>query len=342
MRCVYALSSKYGYHGDVEKSTPMGIEYHVANNLDMTLGTPIMPSPVFLGNSDDALTILGAVPPPGTAVDHSMMGVNPSLDSLDDNANYPAQNSLDFFFGNPDDVSHPDATLEMSSAQLVPGTDVSGSNTPHLQRSLETVHGTLPSQQQAIALASAFFGAQHKLLPCIHEETFMSRLRLDVSLLSSSPLLWVLFALASSCNKSVQTQVLYEKWMQTANKILDGMADAPVSADCTSMLQASVWIVFEKYSRGHLTSAWTLLGRMSQLSSALGFNRIDSDRPSRQMLARLRECTDVEAEERRMSMWCLRLLDSIMGSINDYHFHLMISNSKSTSLFPKSSFSRLG
>jgi hypothetical protein len=187
----------------------------------------------------------------------------------------------------------------------------------------------LPSRERVLEMVNSFFSAQHQLLPSVHRESFMARLSSDMAGLSAAPFLWVILALYCSCNKSEAMQLQYRSWMQTAHSKLELMSTARVRSNTTSMLQASIWMVFDAYCRGDVTNAWLLLGRTAQLTSALGLHRIDSKRRTPRMEAELKSRSDIEVEERRKCMWCLALLDRVIVSVNglalsvdDRYFHI--------------------
>lgn len=88
-------------------------------------------------------------------------------------------------------------------------------------------------------------------------------------------------------------------------------------------------MVFDAYCRGDVTNAWLLLGRVTQLTIALGLDRIDSKHRAPRMESELKSLVDIEVEERRKCMWCLALLDRVIVSVNglatsldDRYFHI--------------------
>lgn len=187
----------------------------------------------------------------------------------------------------------------------------------------------MPSQERVLDMVNSFFSAQHQLLPSVHRESFMARLSNDMIGLSSGPLLWVIFALYCSCDKSESMQVQYRTWMQAAHSKLELMSTTHVQSNTTNMLQASIWMIFDAYCRGDITNAWLLLGRTAQLTSALGLDRIDSKHRTARMESELKSRSDIEVEERRKCMWCLTLLDRVIVSVNglalsvdDRYFHV--------------------
>ena len=187
----------------------------------------------------------------------------------------------------------------------------------------------LPSQERVLDMVESFFSAQHQLLPSVHMESFMARLSNDMIGLSSGPFLWVILALYCSCNKSESMQIQYRSWMQTAHLKLELLSTARVRSNTTNMLQASIWMVFDAYSRGDATNAWLLLGRTLQLTRALSLDRIDSKRRTPRMECELKSRSDIEVEERRKCMWCLALLDRVIvsvtglaSSVDDRYFHV--------------------
>ena len=184
----------------------------------------------------------------------------------------------------------------------------------------------IPSNQQIFELLEIFFSGYHLYLPCIHQKSFVDRVKRRVSI-DSDPLLLVILAVAAPAHSQYQIQALQDSWLARAKYLFD--KDLNINILPTQSLQAAAWMIFCAYVSGDLTEAWFFLGKACRLAHFLGFDRVDCGRRERliSMAPQIRDA--IELEERRKTIWVLFFLDRSLSclagfslALDDRHFHV--------------------
>ena len=171
---------------------------------------------------------------------------------------------------------------------------------------------SVPSNEQVLELLEIFFTSYHPFLPCIHQKTFVERVKRR-GLTGSDPLLVAILAVAAPAHSDHRLQALQKIWLSRARLLFD--KDLNASTFPTQSLQAAVWIVFCAYISGDLTEAWFFLGRACRLAHFLGFDRIDCGRSERLISMAPRPRDAMELEERRKTIWVLFFLDRSLSCL---------------------------
>lgn len=186
----------------------------------------------------------------------------------------------------------------------------------------------LPSLARTLELLDLFFARYHSFLPCVHETTFLERIKRERE--SGQPptaLLWALLAVAAPDHPDLNVRVLEESWMHRARTMFD--ENLTNMSFPTQSLQAAVWILFKSYLLADFTYAWLFLSKACRLASLWGFDCIDSNkaRTFRPTIAGPRDA--IEIEEQRKTIWALfffdRSLSCLAGlplAIDDRHYEV--------------------
>ena len=171
--------------------------------------------------------------------------------------------------------------------------------------SLPSDNPTLP-QDELHELIEIYFANYHQILPCIHRNTFIERVKRGGSP-ESDPLLWAVLAVAAPDHLNHNIQALQSRWLNHAKTLFDKDMDARIFP--TRSLQAAVWIIFSAYVLANITEAWFFVGKACRLAQLLGFDRTDCERSNglKSMVPRPRDA--IEVEERRKTVWVLFYLD---------------------------------
>ena len=191
--------------------------------------------------------------------------------------------------------------------------------------SIKDVNDTLPPLDQITELFDVFFSSYHSYLPSIHQKTFLHCVTNRHDVAKSSPLFWVLLAVAVSDHPNPHLRAHRYRWLALAQSYLDrNITNCPFP---TQYLQAAVWMVFQSYVSADLTAAWFFLGKTCRLANLLGFDRVDCTRVKRSVTMTAEPRDYIEKEERRKSMWALFFLDRSISclagfslAIDERHF----------------------
>ena len=170
-----------------------------------------------------------------------------------------------------------------------------------------------PSITEVLELLDIFFARYHFYLPCIHQKTFMDRVKRGRESIQSYPLIWALMAVAGSSHSDPRLQGLCGKWLARARSIFDKNLHSSTSP--TQSLQAAVWIIFHYYVEANLTEAWFFLGKTTRLANLMGVDRVDSCRTDRFITMVLQPRDSIEMEEQRKTMWALFFFDRALSSL---------------------------
>lgn len=183
--------------------------------------------------------------------------------------------------------------------------------------------GLIPSNQQILELVEIFFTGYHHFLPCIHQKSFVDRIKRGS--IQSDPLLLVILAVAAPAHSDHQIQALQDRWLARAKHLFD--KDLNTNTLPTQSLQAAAWMIFCAYVSGDLTEAWFFLGKACRLAHFLGFDRVDCGRSERLISMAPQTRDAIELEERRKTIWALFFLDRSLSclagfslAIDDRHF----------------------
>lgn len=185
----------------------------------------------------------------------------------------------------------------------------------------------LPPPTHIAKLLDLFFSHYHHYLPCIHQRTFTNRVKTGLDSASSSPLLWVVLAVAVYAHPDSQLRALQHSWLARAHVCFDRNLES--FSFPTQSLQSAVWITFHAYISADLTGAWFFLGKACRLASLIGFDRIDCVRSKIFTSGAAGPRDHLEREEQRKAVWALFFLDKYIlcltgfpSSIDDRQFHV--------------------
>ncbi|OKL62882.1 hypothetical protein UA08_01298 [Talaromyces atroroseus] len=200
-------------------------------------------------------------------------------------------------------------SLTPCSGQLDPSI-LSMSLTPPSTTSLPE---SLPSFTQVMEIVQLFFQHNHKLLPCIHQESFVNIL-IDIQAAADTPLLWSILAVVGQTSKGMQYP--HEKWHDVAIRLYEQSvrSNGPVLRDA----QAAVWNACYDYIQGDLLQATSRLAQGFSVACMHGLNRIDDDYKPLHLILPLNSA--VEEEECRWTMWAFYLLDRQVNYLHGVHF----------------------
>jgi hypothetical protein len=186
----------------------------------------------------------------------------------------------------------------------------------------------LPSLSDIMELVDIFFSQYHFYMPCIHQKTFVDRVKRG-SEFGQPPtaLTWALLGVAAPDHPDPHIRLLGDSWIGRARTMVEESQINTMFP--TQSLQASVWILFKAFIQADFTDAWLFLSKVCRLASLFGFDCIDSSKARRFRPTISGPRDNIEQEEQRKIMWILfffdRNLSCLAGlplAIDDRHFEV--------------------
>lgn len=174
----------------------------------------------------------------------------------------------------------------------------------------------LPSTPVILEIVDIFFSEYHFFLPCIHQKTFVDRIKQGSASITSSPLLWTVLAVGSAAHHKYEVQALQKPWLSRARTLLDRSISHSTSP--TQTLQTAVWMAFLAISFAELTDAWFLIGTACRLANLLRLDRMDSSRAKQLISMCPRPRHAIEVEEQRKAIWSLFLLERWLAYLGGF------------------------
>lgn len=206
----------------------------------------------------------------------------------------------------------PSSLSDVARSQEPTTSHSTGANSPGSSVAGLPSETALPPTDQLEDLIRIFFSQYHILLPCLHQNSFMSRVSRDRFLAQPNALIWAVLAVAANTHSNTTLQACCLPWLSKARELFD----ASIKTLChpTETLQAAVWIIFQAYVMADMSEMWVFLGKACRLASLLGWDRVDSTRTVASPFAPAPKDFQ-EKEERRKTIWALFYLDRAMSSL---------------------------
>ncbi|KAL9609776.1 MAG: hypothetical protein Q9167_005472, partial [Letrouitia subvulpina] len=181
---------------------------------------------------------------------------------------------------------------------------------------LSVLNDLLPSTLVVLEIVNIFFSEYHFLLPCIHQETFVDRIKQGSGSITSDPLLWTVLAVGAAAHHKYEVQALQKPWLSRARTLLD--RNVSHSTSPTQALQAAVWMAFLAISFAELNDAWFLTGTACRFANLLRLDRMDSLRVKQLISICPRPRHAIEVEEQRKAIWSLFLLERWLAHLGGF------------------------